>query len=200
MNRDHSDEPPRETSLEATAAPKGTFSEEAPEMGKLIEDFYSPLFRFALALTRNEADAADLAQQTFYLWAAKGHQLRDGTKVKSWLFTCLYREFLAQKRDQKNFVDTENVPEISVAQTQLAASAINQLDGEIAQKALLELDETYRAPLILFYLQEHSYIEIAEILEVPVGTVMSRIWRGKLKLRKKLLDRAGLPPSQRPIS
>src|SRR3954451_22368762 len=100
---------------------------ELPDFEKLAADFYASLYRFGLALTRNDADAADLTQQTFYLWAAKGHQLRDGRKVKSWLFTCLYREFLAQKRDQNNFVDTEKVPEISVAQTQLAASAINQL-------------------------------------------------------------------------
>ena len=56
----------------------------------------------------------------------------------------------------------------------------------MAQKALLSLNEKYRAPLVLFYLQQHSYAEIAEILNIPVGTVMSRIWRGKLKLRKLL--------------
>ena len=53
-----------------------------------------PLYRFALSLSRQESDAADLTQQTFFLWASKGHQLRDQSKVKTWLFTSLYREFL----------------------------------------------------------------------------------------------------------
>jgi RNA polymerase sigma-70 factor (ECF subfamily) len=58
---------------------------------KLVEDYHMPLYRFALSLSRKESDAADLTQQTFYLWASKGHQLRDASKVKTWLFTSLYR-------------------------------------------------------------------------------------------------------------
>jgi RNA polymerase sigma-70 factor (ECF subfamily) len=162
---------------------------EAPDFEKLAADFYPSLYRFAFALTRNAADAADLTQQTFYLWAAKGHQLRDGTKVKAWLFTALYREFLAQKRRQSRFIDPEDLAESSTAETALATAAIAKLDGAVAQKALLSLDENHRAPLALFYLQQHSYTEIAEILNIPVGTVMSRISRGKLKLRKLLASR-----------
>jgi len=159
---------------------------EVPDFEKLAADFYASLYRFGFALTRNEADAADLTQQTFYIWAAKGHQLRDGRKVKAWLFTTLYREFVAQKRRESRFIDTENLPESSTAETMLTTGAIAKLDGAVAQKALLSLNENYRAPLALFYLEQHSYIEIAEILNIPIGTVMSRIWRGKLKLRKLL--------------
>jgi RNA polymerase sigma-70 factor (ECF subfamily) len=115
--------------------------------------------------------------------------LRDGTKVKAWLFTALYREFLAQKRRQSRFIDPEDLAESSTAETALATAAIAKLDGAVAQKALLSLDENHRAPLALFYLQQHSYTEIAEILNIPVGTVMSRISRGKLKLRKLLASR-----------
>src|SRR6266498_1089465 len=65
---------------------------------RLVQEYHVPLYRFALSLARNENDAADLVQQTFYLWAGKGHQLEDPTKVKSWLFTTLHREFLAKRR------------------------------------------------------------------------------------------------------
>ncbi|MEO7725146.1 MAG: RNA polymerase sigma factor [Chthoniobacterales bacterium] len=161
------------------------------DFGKLVEDYYQPLYRFALSLSRKESDASDLTQQTFFLWAAKGHQLRDATKVKSWLFTSLYREFLGRKRQQDRLVDIEDNPEAIEAQA-VPASVVEQLDGDIAQDALFALEEIYRAPLTLFYLQQISYKEIAETLEIPIGTVMSRISRGKAQLRKALADGAGL--------
>ena len=154
---------------------------------KLVEDFYLPLYRFAFSLSRQESDAADLTQQTFLLWASKGHHLRDSSKVKTWLFTSLYREFLGRKRDRDRFVESESSLE-TIAQQSIPASVVDQLDGQIVQSALHELEEIYRAPLTLFYLQQHSYKEIAEILEIPIGTVMSRISRGKDQLRKALTD------------
>src|SRR5206468_7590703 len=63
-----------------------------------VASHYEPLYQFAFSLTRSEADACDLTQQTFYIWATKGHQLRDGSKVKTWLFTTLHREFLNMRR------------------------------------------------------------------------------------------------------
>ncbi|MBA3961318.1 MAG: RNA polymerase sigma factor [Chthoniobacterales bacterium] len=155
-----------------------------------------PLYRFALSLSRRESDAADLTQQTFFLWASKGHQLRDASKVKTWLFTSLYREFLGRKRQQDRYVDSENNPEAISAQV-VPASVVNQLDGEIVHRALLDLEETYRAPLTLFYLQQHSYKEIAETLAIPIGTVMSRISRGKAQLRRALADNVGLTKSEK---
>ncbi|CAN5521584.1 RNA polymerase sigma factor SigR [soil metagenome] len=162
---------------------------------KLVEDFYMPLYRFALSLSRQESDAADLTQQTFLLWAMKGHQLRDPSKVKTWLFTSLYREFLGRKRQQDRFVEAESSAEAVAAQT-VAAGVVAQLDGDIVQRALFALEEIYRAPLALFYLQQHSYKEIAETLQIPIGTVMSRISRGKEQLRRALADSAGLTTSK----
>ena len=107
------------------------------------------------------------------------------------MFTSLYREFLGRKRQQDRFVDAENRRKRS-ARRPIPASVVNQLDGEIVQRALLALEEIYRAPLTLFYLQQHSYKEIAETLEIPIGTVMSRISRGKEQLRKALAESAGL--------
>ncbi|HEY2713547.1 MAG TPA: RNA polymerase sigma factor [Chthoniobacterales bacterium] len=158
---------------------------------KLVEDFYLPLYRFAFSLSRQESEASDLTQQTFLLWASKGHQLRDSSKVKTWLFTSLYREFLGRKRDRDRFVESETSLE-AITQQSIPASVVDQLDGQIVQSALNALEEIYRAPLTLFYLQQHSYKEIAEILEIPIGTVMSRISRGKDQLRKALADTAHL--------
>ena len=166
----------------------------ALDFEKLVEDFYMPLYRFALSLSRSESDAADLTQQTFFLWASKGHQLRDASKVKTWLFTSLYREFLGRKRHSDRFVEVEENTEAISAQA-IPASVVEQLDGDIVQRALLSLEEIYRAPLTLFYLQQLSYKEIAETLEIPIGTVMSRISRGKAQLRKALINPASLTRS-----
>lgn len=145
-----------------------------------------PLYRFALSLSREPSDAADLTQQTFLLWATKGHQLREQSKVKTWLFTALYREFLRAER--KRCRDFECSRETQSSDVQNLPVAANHVDGYAVMHALLELEEIYRVPLSLFYLQEHSYREIAEILELPVGTIMSRISRGKARLREQLAD------------
>ena len=146
-----------------------------------------PLYRFALSLSREPSDAADLTQQTFLLWATKGHQLHEQSKVKTWLFTTLYREFLRGER--KRCRQLESNSEVELCEMQSLPVVVNQLDGDAVVHALLNLEEIYRAPLSLFYLQEHSYNEIADILDLPIGTVMSRISRGKVQLRKQLADR-----------
>jgi RNA polymerase sigma factor (sigma-70 family) len=158
----------------------------------LVDRYYGALYRFALSLTRHEDDAADLTQQTFQTWAIKGHQLRDRSKVKSWLFTTLHRHFLESHRKAVRFphcelgeVDSE-LPSVNPA-TPLA------LDAETLLDALGRIDPTYQAAVALFYLEDHSYPEIAEILDVPLGTVKSRINRGIGQLQRQLLE------SQRPI-
>lgn len=148
-----------------------------------------PLYRFGLSLSRNESDACDLTQQTFLTWASKGHQLRDTSKVKTWLFTTLYREFLTRKRQSDRFVEVESDEQFAEP-SHISPSVVDALDAAIVQQALHALEERYRAPVTLFYMKQHSYREIAEILAVPIGTVMSRIARGKAELRKGLSDEA----------
>jgi RNA polymerase sigma-70 factor (ECF subfamily) len=158
----------------------------APDFEQIVDAYYAPLYRFALSLARSEPSAADLTQQTFYVWASRGHQLRDGAKVKSWLFTTLYREFLAMHRREARFphADADDETEELPAETCSVADAI---DGAAVVAALQQIDEVYRAPLVLFYLEEFSYREIAAVLAVPAGTVMSRLSRGKALLRKLLI-------------
>src|SRR5438876_1191840 len=76
-----------------------------PEFEKLVNVYYRDLYRFGLSLTGSEADAADLTQETFYIWANKGHQLNNPGNVKGWLFTTLHREFLKICRRQKRMAD-----------------------------------------------------------------------------------------------
>lgn len=156
---------------------------------QIVDAHYSALYRFALSLSRSEADASDLTQQTFYVWATKGHALREVSKVKSWLFTTLYREFLRGRRRGERITSLDTAPEAEVAA--LEPEAIDGMDGQVVVAALQEVDEIFRAPLTLFYLQELSYQEIAETLDVPIGTVMSRLSRGKAQLRTRLNEKRG---------
>src|SRR5512136_1070082 len=117
----------------------------------IVCEHYEPLFRFAMSLTRSESDAWDLTQQTFYVWARKGHQLGDISKVKTWLFTTLHRAFLQARRKQIRFPhhDLEEVAEqLPVCSPELADG------GDCAQvlSALARVDEVYQAAVALFYL------------------------------------------------
>src|SRR5262249_57805371 len=69
----------------------------------VVNRYYHPLYQFALSLTHAPSEAADMTQQAFYLWATKGHQLREDSKVKTWLFTTLHREFLRVRRQERRF-------------------------------------------------------------------------------------------------
>jgi RNA polymerase sigma-70 factor (ECF subfamily) len=158
----------------------------------VVASYYEPLYQFAFGLTRAEADACDLTQQTFYVWATKGHQLRDQTKVKTWLFTTLHRAFLESRRRQVRFPHFE-LDEVPLDLPTLSPASVNQLDSAKVLEALAQVDEIYQSPVALFYLEDCSYKEIAEILDVPMGTVKSRMARGIAQLQTILTrgDREG---------
>jgi RNA polymerase sigma factor (sigma-70 family) len=157
------------------------------EFEDLVSAHYENLYRFAISLCHSEAEAADLTQQTFLRWAQRGFQLRDRSKAKTWLFTTLYREFLGGQRRSVRFPHVE-IDDAGSDLPHLEPETVNQMDGQTVMAALNSLDETYRAPLMLFYLKDHSYQEIASILNIPIGTVMSRFSRAKDQLRKRLID------------
>jgi RNA polymerase sigma factor (sigma-70 family) len=164
---------------------------ESMDFESLVAGYYEPLYGFAFSLTRDEADACDLVQQTFYIWANKGHQLRDKSKVKTWLFTTLHREFLGTRRRQARFPHVEL--ELAAAELPTVSPAtVNCLDSAQALEALAQLDEIYQAPVALFYLQDFSYNEIAEALGVPLGTVKSRLTRGLVRLHQLLTEKPNL--------
>ena len=162
---------------------------EGVDFESLVARHYEPMYQFAFSLTRDESDACDLTQQTFCIWAAKGHQLRDVSKVKTWLFTTLHREFLGSRRRQTRFPHIE-LDQAAAELPVVSPAAVNRLDTAQVLEALARLDEIFRAPVALFYLQDYSYNEISEILAVPLGTVKSRLARGLERLHQLLADNA----------
>ena len=153
----------------------------------IVTEHYELLFRFAMSLTRTEADAQDLTQHTFSVWAMKGHQLRDRSKIKGWLFTTLHRAYLQRQRRRGRFPHYE-LDEVSEELPVVSPVEVNRLDSSQVLSALAKLDEIFQSAVSLFYLNDFSYKEIAAILEVPLGTVKSRITRGIAQLREILCD------------
>lgn len=171
-------------------------SAASPDFEQVVRAHYASLYHFALSLVRNETDAGDLVQQTCYLWATKGHQLQDPARVKSWLMTTLHREFLQRRRHEARFPHFE-VVSMEHELPDVSPVAIAQMDADAAMDCLLRLDHDQRVPLMLFYLEDMSYKEIADLLGLPAGTVMSRLARGKNQLRRLLADEpTGRPPSR----
>ena len=170
---------------------------EGTDFESLVGSYYEPLYQFAFSLTRDEADACDLVQSAFCIWAKKGHQLRDVTKVKTWLFTTLHREFLGLCRKRSRFPHVE----LEYAAEKLPVvppPTVDRLDSTQVLAALAQLDEVFQAPVALFYLEDCSYNEIAAILEVPLGTVKSRLTRGLARLHEMLT--AGKNETPRPTN
>ena len=167
-----------------------------PEFENLVELYYRDLYRFGFSLTGSEVDAIDLTQETFYVWANKRHQLRNPTSVKGWLFTTLHREFLKICRHRKR-VAHEPIDEGAQNLPHVPADVVNRIDAQTLLKFLGEIDEGYRAPLVLYYLEDLSYKQIGEVLAIPLGTVQSRIARAKIKLLELLTETNPAPPHRK---
>jgi len=162
-------------------------TDSQPSFEQIVDAHYQGLHRFALSMCRSDATAQDLVQQTFLQWARKGHTLRDTSKVKTWLFTTLYREWLSIARRERKHELVEYEPDLHGATQEEDEGDGPRVDSATLQKALDLMDPNFRAPLVLFYLKELSYREIAEALGIPLGTVMSRLSRAKDQLRATLL-------------
>jgi RNA polymerase sigma-70 factor (ECF subfamily) len=177
-------------------AARSSYSEDrqrgAVDFDQLVELHYGPLYRFAMSLTRAESDACDLVQQTFLTWATKGHQLQDVSKAKSWLFTTLHRCFLNSRRRSTRFPHLE-IEEAEAELPNVEPDLVSHLDAQEALQLLSQVDEQFQAAVALFYLEDYSYNEIASILEIPLGTVKSRIARGLAQLKELVLRKAAPP-------
>lgn len=152
--------------------------------------FLPDLYRVAMWLTRNKSEAEDLVQETLMQALKSFHRYEMGTNCRAWLTTIMYN--LNSKRLQKlgrmKLVDD---PEEKIAETIPFEPQLPQklTDKEVI-RALREVPENFRNVLILSDVEEFSYKEIASILDVPMGTVMSRLSRGRKALRLALADYA----------
>jgi RNA polymerase sigma factor (sigma-70 family) len=158
----------------------------------IVNEHYEALYRFALSLARAESDALDLTQHTFHIWATKGHQLRDLSKVKPWLYTTLHRAFLQGRRRQTRFPH-QDLDEVIEQLPAVSGALSDHVDGLQVLQALSKVNEVYQAAVALFYLEDYAYKDIAAVLDLPIGTVKSRIARGIAELRELLLPGAGIP-------
>ncbi|MFZ4585163.1 MAG: sigma-70 family RNA polymerase sigma factor [Acidimicrobiia bacterium] len=182
------------------------------QFADLAMPYMSALYAAALRMTRNPSDAEDLVQET-YLRAYRGFgNFRDGTNLKAWLYKILTNTFINQYRAKKrrpDEVDLDETPESVTFQRMgglEAASAARSTELEVLEalpeaevkEALESLPEQFRMAVILSDIEGFSYKEIADIMEVPIGTVMSRLHRGRKLLQTRLMDFAaerGLVPS-----
>ena len=155
---------------------------------QLVDDHYVALYRYAYRLTGSASDAEDLTQETFCKAQVHLHQLRDPARAKSWLFCILRNAYLHKLRGDKHqrcvsLSDLNDLPE-------RPRGPLLEVEPEQLQQALNELPENFRTPVILYYFEDFSYRDIAEQMDLPLGTVMSRLARAKAHLRARLVESA----------
>jgi RNA polymerase sigma-70 factor (ECF subfamily) len=162
------------------------------------------LFSTAMRMTRNRSDAEDLVQETFIKAWRSFTTYQQGSNLRAWLFRIMTNTYINKyNAQQRKPAETEldDVEELflykrlgAVDQSQLSQSAEDQMlslftDDEV-KKALEELPDQFRIPVLMSDVEGFSYKEIAEILEIPLGTVMSRLHRGRKSMQKMLYEYA----------
>jgi RNA polymerase sigma-70 factor (ECF subfamily) len=155
---------------------------------QLVEDHYTALYRYAYRLSGSAADAEDLTQETYCKAQTHLAQLRDPGRAKPWLFSILRNAYLHRVRSerQERRVPLDEVGDLA----EPLPEPLPAVDPERLQEALNELPEVFRTPIILYYFEDFSYRDIADQMDLPLGTVMSRLARAKAHLRARLLPAA----------
>jgi|GEM_PF-552372 len=175
--------PPRSTSL------------EPPSLEKIVQDLHAPIYRYLYRMAGTVADAEDLTQQTFLLVQRNLGQLREIDRLRHWVFRIARNQYLQSRR--KRVPLPASTAELVVDQLPAENDDYSPIDSEHLQKVLNELSDEHRLILMMYYFEELPYREIAEQLQIPIGTVMSRLARAKENLRARLQQSAAPQPGDR---
>jgi len=158
----------------------------AMDVAQLVADYHQAVYRYAFRLSGSVTEAEDLTQEVFLIAHRKGGQIRSEQSVRSWLFAVLRNCFLKAKQKRRPVpaaslkLNIDSIPE--------EVPGDEAIDRERLQMALDQLPPNYRVALVMFYFEDRSYREIAEELDLPIGTVMSRLARAKAHLRTSLFE------------
>lgn len=155
-----------------------------PEITQLVLDYHREIYAYAYRLCGSVADAEDLSQMVFVTAQEKLGQLRAPGKARAWLYAILRSHFL--KLCRKRRPATAAAMELDLDDLAKPVKSAVDFDPEQLQNALNALPENHRLVVVMFYFEECSYREIAERLDTPIGTVMSRLARAKARLRAAL--------------
>ena len=187
--------------------PAASTAQRDAEFAREALPWLDDVYRFALSLTRDEADADDVVQETFLRAYRSWHTFIPGTDCRRWLFTICRNVFLRSRERQRPTVDLEDGEQDALAAGSVYAAAREsgyddlyaRLDiGPALREAIDELAEPFRSAVILVDVEDLSYEAAAEVMEVPIGTVRSRLFRGRRLLQEKLASLAaeyGLGPA-----
>ncbi|MDX1964396.1 MAG: sigma-70 family RNA polymerase sigma factor [Pirellulales bacterium] len=156
-------------------------------LAELVRAHTDSLYRYAYRLCGSATDAEDLVQQAFMLAQQNFHQLRGADTARAWLFALVRSAFGRYLRQTRQAPVTQTLQSLDQTELNLPARVPpDDLDPAILDQALQRLPPEYRQILVGFYFEECSYKELAARLEIPVGTVMSRLSRAKVWLREQL--------------
>jgi len=175
---------PAADNLESSSAPGPPRATGVADLPALIGAHHAALYRYAYRLSGCSAEAEDLTQQTFLIAQRKLHQLRETERAGAWLFAVLRSCFLKSLRRQRPA--SAAAANVEVDQFAGPTPDVEEIDRERLAGALADLPDEFRLVVLMFYFEELSYQQIAEQLDIPIGTVMSRLSRAKGHLRKRL--------------
>jgi RNA polymerase sigma-70 factor, ECF subfamily len=170
-----------------------------------FEDLAMPLFdalhNFARWLVHNSNDAEDLVQETYLKALRSFASFQPGTNFRAWMFRILKNTFLSsrstlEQRMTDGMVPEEDGRELAVDRETPETILMNRSNSRLVQRAVDDLPVHYREALLLCEVEQMSYQEIAEILSIPIGTVMSRLARARKSVRASLLSAPGAPRSR----